>query len=192
MGDSSATVYCRVLLTRERRMSSLLRCTGCRLLTCCVILLTLAACGHEPVRTVPATGTVQATRVNIPAVKRRSVGEQAAVIAVRQVGVPYQYGGSNTRGFDCSGLVHYAYANAGLSIPRTTTEQWRRLTPVSANNVQVGDLLFFRIDGKVSHVGMYLGNRRFVHAPSSGRDVTTASLDTDFYRRAFVRAARPD
>lgn len=173
-------------------MSSLLRFTGCRLLTCCVILLTLAACGHERVRTVPATGTVQATRVNIPAVKRRSVGEQAAVIAVRQVGVPYQYGGSNTRGFDCSGLVHYAYANAGKSIPRTTTEQWRRLTPVSANNVQVGDLLFFRIDGKVSHVGMYVGNRRFVHAPSSGRDVTTASLDTDFYRRAFVRAARPD
>jgi cell wall-associated NlpC family hydrolase len=58
--------------------------------------------------------------------------------------------------------------------------------------MRVGDLLFFRIGGKVSHVGMYLGNRRFVHAPSTGREVSTASLDSDFYRRAFVRAARPD
>ena len=192
MWDSSVTVYCRALLTRERRMSSSLQFTVFRMPIYCVILVALTACGHEQVRRVPAGESVQVARVGVPAVRKRNAGEQAAVIAVRQVGVPYQYGGSNTQGFDCSGLVHYAYANAGKSIPRTTAEQWRRLAPVSANNMQVGDLLFFRIDGKVSHVGIYLGNRRFVHAPSTGRDVTTASLDADYYRRAFVRAARPD
>ena len=114
------------------------------------------------------------------------------MIALRQIGVPYRYGGSTAQGFDCSGLVQYAYANAGKKIPRTTAEQWRQLTPINSNSLRVGDLLFFRIEGKVSHVGMYVGDRRFVHAPSTGREVSTASLDSDYYRRAFVRAARPD
>lgn len=173
-------------------MSSLQQTRALRIPIFGIVLLILVGCGHEPVRRVPTPETASGSRVSIPVVRKRNAGEQAAVIAVRQLGVPYRYGGSNTQGFDCSGLVHYAYANAGKSIPRTTTEQWRRLQPISANNMQVGDLLFFRIDGKVSHVGMYLGKRRFVHAPSTGRNVTTASLDSDYYRRAFVRAARPD
>jgi cell wall-associated NlpC family hydrolase len=105
--------------------------------------------------------------------------------------VPYQYGGSTEEGFDCSGLVQYAYANVGKRIPRTTAEQWRQLGPVSNDQIRVGDLLFFRIGGKISHVGMYIGKGRFVHAPSTGRDVSTESLNSDFYRKAFVRAARP-
>jgi cell wall-associated NlpC family hydrolase len=118
-------------------------------------------------------------------------GEQAAIVAVRQVGVPYRYGGSTVKGFDCSGLVQFAYAKAGKSIPRTTADQWHQMSPVSADNLRVGDLLFFRIDGRISHVGLYLGSRRFVHAPSSGREVTIAGLDSDFYRKAFVRGGRP-
>ena len=124
-------------------------------------------------------------------VHSRSLGEEAAVIAVRQLGVPYRYGGSTTSGFDCSGLVQYAYARAGKRIPRTTKEQWRLLTPVAANKLAVGDVLFFNIDGRISHVGMYLGRGRFVHAPSSGREVTIAELDSSFYREAFVRGGRP-
>ena len=124
-------------------------------------------------------------------VKRRHFGEQAAVVAVRQLGVPYRYGGSTTDGFDCSGLVHYAYSKAGKSIPRTTAGQWRGLRPVAANSLRVGDILFFNIEGKVSHVGLYLGSRRFVHAPSTGRQVTIAELDSAYYRRAFVRGGRP-
>jgi len=95
------------------------------------------------------------------------------------------------RGFDCSGLVQYAYSKAGRQIPRTTSEQWRKLTPVNAERLRVGDLLFFRIDGSISHVGLYLGDRRFVHAPSTGREVTVADLDSAFYRKTFVRGARP-
>jgi cell wall-associated NlpC family hydrolase len=173
-------------------MSSSTRIAAFRIPICCVVVAALSACGHEQVRRVPTTASTAETSVRIPKVQRRHAGEQAAVVASRQLGVPYQYGGTDTEGFDCSGLVHFAYANVGKRIPRTTAEQWRQLSPVSNKNMRVGDLLFFRIDGKISHVGMYLGNRRFVHAPSTGRNVTTASLDSDYYRRAFVRAGRPD
>jgi cell wall-associated NlpC family hydrolase len=112
-------------------------------------------------------------------------------VAVRQIGVPYRYGGSTVNGFDCSGLAQYAYAHAGKKIPRTTAQQWQRLSPIDRKHLAVGDLLFFRIDGKISHVGMYLGDDRFVHAPSSGREVSVASLNSAFYKRAFVRGGRP-
>jgi cell wall-associated NlpC family hydrolase len=122
---------------------------------------------------------------------RAVVGERAAAIALQQVGVPYRYGGSSPSGFDCSGLVHYSYANAGKSIPRTTTGLWANLIPIESHRMRVGDLLFFSIAGKMSHVGMYLGNGRFVHAPKSGRVVSIESLESDYYRRALIRAGRP-
>lgn len=118
-------------------------------------------------------------------------GERAAAIAVTQIGVPYRYGGSDTRGFDCSGLVHYAYRRSGMTIPRTTADLWRHATPVPRAELRTGDILFFDIDGKVSHVGLYLGDGRFVHAPSSGKAVAVANLGSGYYRRAFVRGGRP-
>ncbi|MDJ0906792.1 MAG: C40 family peptidase [Woeseiaceae bacterium] len=120
-----------------------------------------------------------------------SVGETAARVALGQVGTPYRYGGSSPAGFDCSGLVHYSYRQAGMSIPRTTAGQWAELTPVNGREMQAGDLLFFSIEGKMSHVGLYLGNGTFVHAPSSGRTVEIQRLDSAFYRSAFLRAGRP-
>ncbi len=148
----------------------------------------LCACSTQE----PSSGGTSEVVVGVQQpVKRRHFGEQAAVVAVRQLGVPYRYGGSTTEGFDCSGLVHYAYSKAGKSIPRTTAGQWQSLRPVAANSLRVGDILFFNIDGKVSHVGLYLGSRRFVHAPSTGREVTIAELDSAYYRRAFVRGGRP-
>lgn len=113
------------------------------------------------------------------------------MVAMQQVGVPYRYGGSTPTGFDCSGLVHYSYANAGKNIPRTTAGQWANLTPVDHPQIRVGDLLFFNISGKMSHVGLYLGGGRFVHAPSTGRSVSIESLGSDYYRKAFIRAGRP-
>ena len=151
----------------------------------------MSACGHEQVRRVSADNGKMARSVPEPRSKSRTVGEKAAAVALRQIGVPYVYGGSTEQGFDCSGLVQYAYAGAGRRIPRTTAEQWRQLTPVRNGEMRVGDLLFFRIGGSVSHVGLYLGSERFVHAPSSGRQVSIESLDSDFYRRALVRGGRP-
>ena len=121
-----------------------------------------------------------------------SVGALAASTALQQVGTPYRYGGNSPSGFDCSGLVHYAYAEAGVSVPRTTGGQWVEAAPVSRRDLRAGDLLFFSIDGKMSHVGLYVGDGKFVHAPSSGKRVSIEALDSRYYNTAFVRAGRPD
>lgn len=139
------------------------------------MMLALAACGSSP----PS-----------PDGAARSVGERAAAVALDQVGARYRYGGDDPEGFDCSGLVQYAYGQAGLAVPRTTTQLWAASANVERADLRVGDLLFFRIDGKMSHVGVYLGQRRFVHAPQSGRRVSVASLDAPFYRKALLRAGR--
>ena len=116
---------------------------------------------------------------------------RATTVALEQVGRPYRYGGADPDGFDCSGLVHFSYREAGLQTARTTGKLWTSLRPVQAGSLQPGDVLFFDVDGKVSHVGLYLGDGRFVHAPSSGRNVSVARLDQPFYRQAFVRGGRP-
>jgi cell wall-associated NlpC family hydrolase len=120
-----------------------------------------------------------------------SVGETAAAIALDQVGAPYRYGGTGPGGFDCSGLVQYSYSLAGKRMPRTTKQLWTSTSAVDQHELRVGDVLFFSIEGKMSHVGLYLGQRRFVHAPASGRSVSVASLDSPYYRSAFMRGGRP-
>ena len=140
------------------------------------VLALLAGCGGNP----PTSGSDQVT----------NPGRQAAAVALEQVGVPYRYGGSSPSGFDCSGLVQYAYSRAGVSVPRTTRQLWGAANPVEQRDLKAGDLLFFSIEGKMSHVGMYLGERRFVHAPQSGRSVSVASMDAPFYKAALIRAGR--
>jgi cell wall-associated NlpC family hydrolase len=146
-----------------------------------ITMLALAACGSTP-----PTHDQAGTRGD-----RATAGERAAAIALEQVGVPYRYGGSTPTGFDCSGLVQYSYTRAGVRVPRTTGQLWSAANPVGQSELRAGDLLFFSIEGKMSHVGMYLGEQRFVHAPQSGRTVSVASLDSPFYRSALIRAGRP-
>lgn len=108
------------------------------------------------------------------------------------VGTPYRYGGNSPKGFDCSGLVQYSYARAGARLPRSTQAQRAHSHPVSQRQLRRGDLLFFNQDGKrASHVGIYLGNSRFVHAPSRGKSVYVAELDDPYWRRHFNEARRP-
>lgn len=154
------------------------------------MMVALTACGSQPATPYSSKATRQS---KAPAPERTVVrsGDRAAAIALQQVGVPYRYGGSSPSGFDCSGLVHYSYARAGHSVPRTTQSLWHSVTPVSTSQMRAGDLLFFRIEGKMSHVGMYIGGGEFVHAPSSGKVVSVASLRADFYRDALIRAGRP-
>ena len=114
----------------------------------------------------------------------------AADVALSQAGRPYRYGGSSPSGFDCSGLVQFAYRQAGRSTPRTTGELYRATEAVSRGALKRGDLVFFEIDGKMAHVGIYLDNNRFVHAPRSGRSVSVESLDSGFYKSRFVRGGR--
>jgi len=149
------------------------------------VLWLVSACGSTPATSVPRD-TARADRAS-----QASIGDTAARIARQQVGVPYRYGGSSPDGFDCSGLVQYSYARAGIRVPRTTGQLWSSSRPVERNKLRTGDLLFFSIDGKMSHVGLYLGEQQFVHAPSSGRAVSIASLETPYYETAFIRAGRP-
>jgi len=112
-------------------------------------------------------------------------------IARDMVGTPYRYGGATPLGFDCSGLVYYAYRKAGTHISRTTAEQYRQTKRVQVSRLQPGDLLFFAISqNKSSHVGIYAGNDRFIHAPSSGKLVSYASLGNPYWRKRLISAGR--
>ncbi len=148
-----------------------------------LIAATVAGCASSPAG--------QADRVSGQPAKAATVGERAAIIALQQIGVPYRYGGDSTSGFDCSGLVQYAYRQAGRTVPRTTGQLWDGTSPVRRDALQPGDVLFFEIEGKMSHVGLYVGGGEFVHAPSSGRRVSVETLDSPFYAAAFLRAGRP-
>ncbi len=116
--------------------------------------------------------------------------EQIIEIALAQLGQPYVYGGSRPGGFDCSGLVHYAYSRAGLEVPRTTGEQYRQAQRIARRNLAPGDLVFFRLRGSVSHVGLYLGDGEMVHAPSTGNNVRIEPIDARFWDRRFAGGAR--
>jgi murein DD-endopeptidase len=118
------------------------------------------------------------------------IASQAAISALSMVGTPYRYGGATPAGFDCSGLVYYAYLQAGLQVPRNTELQYQAVLPVPLQLAQRGDLLFFKIAGKVSHVAIYVDAEHFVHAPSSGKSVEVGSMDSDYYRRHFVGSGR--
>ena len=111
-----------------------------------------------------------------------------------QIGVPYRWGGNDPRaGFDCSGLVAYVHAREGIAVPRTAAEQFAAADRIDEHDLRPGDLVFFRLEAsrrRVSHVGIYTGHRRFVHAPQSGRDVTEASLEDPYYRERFAGAGR--
>lgn len=118
-------------------------------------------------------------------------GALVAGVAASMVGRPYLYGGATPEtGFDCSGLVHYSFSQNGISVPRTSLEQFRKAAKISLNDAQAGDILFFEDQEKLSHVGIFIGNSRFVHAPTSGRSVSIASLDNPYYQMHLVGVGR--
>jgi len=130
-----------------------------------------------------------------PAARSSSVpatgaGREVVDTATSMIGIPYRYGGETPKGFDCSGLVQYSYEAAGISVPRTSREQYQSSRPIGLADARPGDLLFFRYDQRISHVAIYLGEDRFVHAPSSGKRVSVASLRDPHYRQHFARAGR--
>lgn len=117
-------------------------------------------------------------------------GRAVAAVAEGLVGTPYRFGGSNDRGFDCSGLAVYAYEQVGIAIPRTAAEQERTAQSVAVRDLLPGDLLFFHIRSRrVDHVGIYVGGDRFIHAPRSGALVSYGRL-RGFFRTHLVKAGR--
>ncbi|MDO9516110.1 MAG: NlpC/P60 family protein [Syntrophales bacterium] len=107
------------------------------------------------------------------------------------IGVPYQWGGASAeRGFDCSGLAMAIYRLNGLNLPRTSGQQYGAGTSVSREDLAKGDLVFFdtRGRGMVSHVGIYAGQGRFIHAPRTGKTVRTSSLSNTYYKNRYIGA----
>lgn len=143
-------------------------CTG-------AALLTLTGCASVPSRDDP-----------------QAIGQRAAQYALNMTGTPYRYGGNTPRGFDCSGLVQYSYHRAGAWLPRSTTELWKSSNPISPRRLRPGDLLFFNQRGKrSSHVAIYIGHERFVHAPSTGKRVSIGSLSSRYWLRHLESVRRP-
>jgi cell wall-associated NlpC family hydrolase len=110
--------------------------------------------------------------------------------AQSMLGKPYHYGGATPRGFDCSGLVFYSYRMAGINVPRTTRAQYKQTKPVAPDKLLPGDVLFFRIDGGISHVGIYQGGSTFIHAPVKGKQVARDSINSRYWKAHFARGGR--
>lgn len=115
--------------------------------------------------------------------------------ARRYLGVRYVYGGETSRGFDCSGFVYYLYRTVeGITLPRTSTAQASAGVPVKKEDLQPGDLVFFRTGRsvRINHSGIYIGDGNFIHASSGGGQVRIDSLTTGYYAARFVTARRVD
>jgi cell wall-associated NlpC family hydrolase len=118
---------------------------------------------------------------------RMSLGERAATLAVRMVGTPYRWGGESPGGFDCSGLVRWAYLQFGINLPHHSAALNGVGEAVSRSNLESGDILVF---SGLGHVGLYLGGGRMVHAPQSGKTVEVVNLGTSHYGARLVSARR--
>ncbi len=144
-----------------------------------VALLT-AACAGVP-RSTASTSPIEQT----------SATARAADHAYAMLGAPYRPGGIDAAGFDCSGLVHYSFRKIGVALPRTTQGLQKVGVEIAPGELAKGDLLFFDQEGKkASHVAIYLGDGRFVHAPSSGGKVRTDDLEFAYWRKHFTVARR--
>jgi hypothetical protein len=117
-----------------------------------------------------------------------SLGERAARIAIKAVGVPYRWGGASVAGgFDCSGLIHWAYGHLGIELPHSSYALYELGRQVTPERMKPGDVLFF---SGLGHVGLYLGRGRMVHAPQSGRNVEIVTLGGSYYGERLVGARR--
>jgi cell wall-associated NlpC family hydrolase len=158
----------------------------------------LAACASSPQRHQPTYKTSHSALADLPprAPSAASAGEANDILfrAIGLVGTPYRWGGNTPAGgFDCSGLIDYIYRTAtGIKLPRTSHDmasmdarKVRRMTQLAS-----GDLVFFDIGGAISHVGVYVGKGRFVHAPNSGGTVRLDDIDGPYWGDHFAYGKR--
>ncbi len=143
----------------------------------------------EAAQTPPAETTPEEPATRQPASSR--LGSDAAILAKEQLGKPYQWGASGPNKFDCSGLVMYVYDNLGVKLPRVTGEQAYAGVHVDREDLQPGDLVFFKLSGsRIDHVGIYLGHAKFVHAPRKHQPVRTDSLNDSYWGGRFKGGRR--
>ena len=180
------------------------------------LLLTLAApvCRAHEVSAAPAPhgalaslhkhGGIRISRsyaAPLPAGQHDRRGTQVSRILARAhqlIGTPYRFGGANLEtGFDCSGLLVYLFrTEAGIDLPRTTGEMIRsdNAERILRARLKPGDFVFFNRNGRgnTSHVGLYIGNNQFIHAPRAGQSIREDSLDEAYWQRSYITARRFD
>jgi len=128
-------------------------------------------CGDYIVKTHPG---------EMPKPTYSSKGEEVVAYAKTFIGIPYVYGGNTpSQGFDCSGFVKYVYAHFGVNLPRVATAQMNEGIAVSRADLMPGDLVVFRGGG---HIGIYVGNNKYIHAPQTGRTVSIDEMNRELYR----------
>jgi cell wall-associated NlpC family hydrolase len=132
------------------------------------------------------------SRTKTPARDDKDMGAIAARTAERFVGIPYRWGGVNVvEGMDCSGFVRAVYNLCGLSIPRTSRDQYKAGEPVVKEDLRDGDLVFFgSSEDTINHVGIYVGGSRFVHAPRRGEEIRVTSVDESYFEKRFIGGRR--
>ena len=160
------------------------------------IILPLASCGlfsgkhHPKTKTHTTARTVQPVRISH--IDRTQGSQELMLHSMGLVGTPYRWGGSSTAtGFDCSGMIQFVYKNAlDVSLPRTARDMAAASRKIPDNQLKAGDLVFFNTGGssQYSHVGLYIGNGEFIHAPSSGKTIKTEKLSTPFYAKNYLGA----
>jgi len=147
-----------------------------------------AAKNHQPApEPAPSSGLSGGSPTPSAPAPPPSSHSSVVSIALQYLGVPYVWGGASPSGFDCSGLTMYAYAKVGVYLPHNAAMQYGMGTPVSRSQLAPGDLVFFN---GLSHVGMYIGGGRFVHAPHTGDVVKISSLSEYWYAATYVGARR--
>lgn len=153
-------------------------------------MLVLAGCASPPPRNAiersPAIAPVGPNEIS------SARARELALHALSQIGVPYRYGGSTPdEGFDCSGLVRYIYSRAGIVLPRTTQAMSAVGVSVTTDELEPGDLVFFdTLRRPFSHVGIYIGDQRFIHAPTSGGAVQLVDMRERYWRGRYDGARR--
>lgn len=120
------------------------------------------------------------------------LGKRVINSAKKFLNVPYVWGGTTPKGFDCSGLVQYIYRNEGVRLPRTAAQQYKSIRKIKREHAAKGDLIFFHMGRGVryvDHVGIYIGNNQFIHAPSKGKNVKISKLSS-FWKKKIVGIGR--
>lgn len=152
-----------------------------------IILLTLSfgCASSSPTRKTPPFANLNPSQD--PSQQKRIIEK-----AVSLLGTPYRYGGSTSKGFDCSGFIQYVYKTSlNIALPRLAREQSRAGKPVHGKNLRPGDIVHFKIKGQRSpHVGIFLGKDKFIHAPSSGGQVNIQSIHSKYWRKLYTGARR--
>ena len=154
--------------------------------------ITLKTSELKTTKVIKAPSDAQTTSDNGNKASRGTISKGTEVVnyAYKFLGKPYVYGAAGPNAFDCSGLTQYVYNKFGIVLSRTTYTQVGEGIKVKRSDLKAGDLVFFNTEGSISHVGIYIGDGEFIHAPRTGKPVMVSSLSDGYYSARYATARR--